>query len=140
METRADTVASFINTTSQSDSQLLRKIEGLAISADAKAVLADLLKLASKVGEQVLRIGRKLIDFVLSLMKHFPTLTFTALVAVVVAMLLAAVPVLGAVIGPALAPLAAALGIAWGAKAELDTPDLAERVRAFAAGFSGLAA
>ncbi len=132
--------AEFVNSAERSDGELLRRVEALDVSADIKALLAELLRWTSKVGNELLRIGRKILEFVLTLAKQFPLLTFSVLIALVVGVLLAAVPVLGGLLGPVLTPLALALGVAWGAKQELATPDLADRVREFAANFSGVVA
>lgn len=131
-------VVSFINSTERSDSQILRQIESLSISADAKALLADLLKLATRVGQAVLRIGRKIIDFVLSLMRAFPHMGFLVVVAVVVTVLIAMVPVIGVALASVLGPLFLALGIVVGGAVEFQSPDLEARVRDFATGFSGM--
>ena len=127
-------LVSFINDTSQSDSQILRRIESLPASADAKALLADLLKLTTRVGNALVRMGRKILDFVLLLLKQFPHLGFATLLALVIGSLLAMVPVLGT-----LTPLAVALGVTWGTVAELRSDDLDARVREFSNHFSGLA-
>lgn len=132
-------VVTFINTTEHNDAQILRKIESLSVSADAKALLADLLKLATRVGQSVLRVGRKIIDFVLSLVRAFPQMGFAAIVAVVVSALIAMVPFIGLALASVLGPLALALGIVVGGALELQSPDLESRVRDFVAGFSGLA-
>ena len=128
-------VVSFINTTERSDSQILRQIESLSISADAKALLADLLKLATRVGQTVLRIGRKIIDFVLSLLRAFPHIGFRVVVAVVATMLISMVPVIGTALASVLGPLALALGIVWGGAIEVRSPDFEKRVRDFATEF-----
>ncbi len=130
----------FVNSTERSDAQILRRIDSLSLSADAKALLADLLKLGTEVGNAVLRIGRKVLDFVLSLIQHFPTLGFAVVLAAVVAALLSTVPVLGGLLSPLLAPLALALGVSWGAMKEYETGDLADRVKEFAARFATPAA
>jgi hypothetical protein len=133
-------VVMFINTTERSDAQILRQIESLSVSADAKALLADLLKLATRVGQSVLRVGRKVIDFVLSLVRAFPHMGFAALVAVVATALIAMVPFIGMALASVLGPLALALGIVLGGVMEFQSPDLEARVRDFATRFSGLAA
>lgn len=125
----------FINATSGTDSQILRRIESLPASADAKAVLGDLLKLGTRVGDTVLRIGRKIVDFSLLVLRQFPHLGFAAVMALVVGALLSMVPIVGTLLGGPLAALALALGVAWGAWRELGTPDLDVRVREFAAEF-----
>lgn len=128
-------LVSFVNDTSKSDSQILRWIERLPVSADAKALLADLLKLTTRVGNALVRMGRKVLDFVLLLLKQFPHLGFATLLALVIGSILAMVPVLGT-----LAPLAVALGVTWGTVVELGSNDLDARVREFANHFSGLSA
>lgn len=127
---------SFVNATERSDAQILRKIESLSLSADAKALLADLLKLGTEVGSVVLRIGRKVLDFVLSLIQQFPKLSFAVVLTAVLAALLSMVPVLGGLLSPVLTPLALALGVSWGALQEYETGDLADRVKEFAARFA----
>ena len=110
------------------------------MSADAKALLADLLKLGTEVGRAVLRIGRKVLDFVLSLVQQFPKLGFAVVLAAVLAALLSMVPVIGGLLSPVLTPLALALGVSWGALKEYETDDLADRVKEFAARFAQAAA
>ena len=133
-------VVSFINTTERGDAEILQRIESLSVSADAKALLADLLKLATRVGQTVLRVGRKIIDFVLSLVRAFPHLGFAALVAVVVTALVAMVPVIGVALASALGPLTLALGIVVGGAVDVQSPDLEARVRELESGCSGLGA
>jgi hypothetical protein len=133
-------VVTFINTTEYSDAQILRQIESLSVSADAKALLADLLNLATRVGQSVLRVGRKIIDFVLSMVRAFPHMGFAAMVAMVVTALIAMVPFIGLALASVIGPLALALGIVVGGAVEFQSPDLEARVRNFAARFSGLTA
>ncbi len=130
----------FVNSTERSDAQILRRIESLTLSADAKALLADLLRFGTEVGSVVLRIGRKVLDFTLSLIQQFPRIGFAVVLAAVLAALLSMVPVLGGVLSPILTPLALALGVSWGAMKEHETGDLADRVRAFAARFEQVSA
>jgi hypothetical protein len=130
----------FVNSTERSDSQILRRIDSFSLSADAKALLADLLKFGTEVGNAVLRIGRKVLDFVLSLIQQFPELAFAVILAAVLAVLLSMAPVLGGLLSPVLTPLALALGVSWGAVKELETGDLADRVKEFAARFAPAAA
>ncbi|WP_133699338.1 hypothetical protein [Roseateles toxinivorans] len=137
---RLDELKAFVNSTGRTDRQILKRIESLNLSADAKALLADLLRVATKVGEHLLRVGRKIIDFVLLMLEKFPLLSFAVIIAAVVAALLGALPLLGGALSAVLTPLALALGVTWGAKLETESPDLAERVRDFATAFSRAAA
>ncbi len=130
----------FVNSTERSDAQILRRIDSLSLSADAKALLADLLKLGTEVGNVILRIGRKVLDFVLSLIQQFPNLAFAVVLAAVFAALLSMVPVLGGLLSPILTPLALALGVSWGTLKEIEAGDLGNRVKEFASQFAPAAA
>ncbi len=127
---------SFVNSTERSDAQILGRIDSLNLSADAKALLSDLLKFGVEVGSTVLRIGRKVLDFVLSLIQQFPKLGFAVILAAVLAALLSMVPLLGGLLSPVLTPLALALGVSWGALKEYESGDFADRVKEFAARFA----
>jgi len=130
----------FVNSAERSDAQILRRIDSLSLSADVKALLADLLKLGTEVGNVVLRIGRKVLDFVLSLIQQFPNLAFAVIFAAVLAALFSMVPVLGGLLSPILTPLALALGVGWGTLKEFETGDLGDRVKVFASHFASAAA
>ncbi|MBB1648758.1 hypothetical protein [Delftia sp. UME58] len=127
--------AKFFQNTNRTERALLQKIEGLNVSADAKAILANLLRLSSQVGRRLVRIGRKILDLIFLTLDQFPTLAFATAVALVVGALLSAVPLIGTLLGAVLSPLAIALGIAYGAKKEMDSPDLQHRIRLFVAQF-----
>ncbi len=129
----------FVNQRELPDSQLQRRLESLQVSADAKALLGDLLELATKVGDATLRIGRKVLDFVLSMLNHFPKLSFAILLAGVLSALVAAVPLLGALLSPFVTPLLLALGVAFGGLTELSDPTLNARVQAFTSKFQAIA-
>ena len=130
----------FVNNTERTDAQILRRIESLDVSADVKALLSDLLRLATQVGEAVLRVGRKILDFVLTMIRQFPALSFAVVIAAVLTLLVSMVPLLGGILASILGPLLIALGVAGGAALEIQTGDLRERVARFAARFQPLAA
>lgn len=125
----------FVNTTERDDAQILRRIDSLDLSADAKALMGDLLRLATRVGETVLRIGRKILDFVLTLVRQFPTLGFAAVIIAVITLLVAMVPFIGGVLASFLGPLGMAFGVAGAAALEMKEHDFRQRVADFAAGF-----
>lgn len=125
----------FVNTTERTDAQILRRIESLDVSADVKALLSDLLRLATRVGETVLRVGRKILDFVLTTIRQFPALSFAVVMAAVLTLLVSMLPVLGGILASLLGPLLMALGVAGGAALEIQSDDFRDRVAQFAAGF-----
>lgn len=103
---------------------IIDRIERMDISADAKALLRDLARITIRVGEVVVAIGRKVVDFAFELMKAFPNTVFGVIIGLIVAALVGSVPVLGAL----LAPLAVAFGLAKGALEDVKNSGLRGRV------------
>ena len=103
-------------------------IERLALSADAKALLAQIADTSTTVGGQIIYIGRRIIGFILDLLRSFPNTAFGLIAGFVVATLIASIPLVGALIGPLLTPLLLALGIAKGALADLQQGEIGQRV------------
>ncbi|WP_242118535.1 hypothetical protein [Sphingomonas lacusdianchii] len=105
------------------------RIDRLSVSADAKALLNDLLEMAIEVGGRVIA-GRRILAFVFDLVERFPNTAFGVIVASVVSTLIASIPLLGLVLGPLLSPLLLAFGLAAGAIADLKDAPLRARVGA----------
>ena len=59
-----------------SDEQIKKVIDNLNVSADVKSLLYAISKATIKAGQFVLKIGRKIIDFVCLIFKEFPNATF----------------------------------------------------------------
>jgi hypothetical protein len=106
------------------------RIDRLSVSADAKALLNDLLEMAIEVGGRVIDAGRRILAFVFDLVERFPNTAFGVIVALVVSTLIASIPLLGLILGPVLSPLLLAFGLAAGAIADLKDAPLRARVGA----------
>jgi hypothetical protein len=104
------------------------QIERLSISADAKALLNDLLDVVIEVGGRVIAAGRQILAFIFDLVQRFPNTTLGVIVALVVSSLIASIPLLGLVLGPLLSPLLLAFGLLAGAIADLKDAPLRARV------------
>jgi hypothetical protein len=109
------------------DRQIETFIDRLDISADAKANLASFAKVTLKVGREVVRIGRKIVDVLFSFLRNFPGIGFGVIFAVVITTLLGAIPLLGAVLGS----LASTLLVAFGGYVDLKNPAFSARLDAF---------
>ena len=118
------------------DRQIETFIDRLDISADAKANLAAFAKVTVKVGREVVRIGRKIVDVLFSFLRNFPGIGFGVIFAVVITTLLGAIPLLGAVLGP----LASTLLVAFGGYVDLKNPAFSARLDAFVEELRPLAA
>lgn len=95
------------------------RIESMAISADAKAILVDIADTTIEIGGKLVQAGRKILSFVFDMVQRFPNTTFGALVGFVLTALVASVPILGPVLGALVGPLLQALGIGMGALADM---------------------
>ena len=109
------------------DHQIDAFIGRLDISADAKANLASFAKVTVKVGREIVRIGRKVLDVLFSFLRHFPGIGFGVIFAVVISTLLSAIPLIGAILGP----VASTLIIAFGGYVDLKNPAFSARLDAF---------
>ncbi len=95
------------------------RIESMAMSADAKAILVDIADTTIEIGGKLVQAGRKILSFVFDMVQRFPNTTFGALVGFVLTALVASVPILGPVLGALVGPLLLALGIGMGALADM---------------------
>jgi len=111
-----------------SKSILRDSIDRLDISADAKALLNDILDMTVQAGGQVLAVGRQILAFVFDLVQRFPNTAFGVIVALVISSLIAAIPLIGALLAPLLTPLLVAFGLAAGAVADLKQAGIRSRI------------
>lgn len=118
------------------DRQIEAFIDRLDISSDAKANLAGFAKVTVKVGREVVRIGRKVVDMLFSFLRSFPGISFGVIFAVVITTLLSAIPLLGAILGT----VASTLIVAFGGYVDLKNPAFSARLDAFVEELRPLAA
>ena len=85
------------------ESAVRKYIENQDISADQKAkfwkMLQKFARATLRVGNQVFRIGRKVFDFILHLVKLYPNLVIGLAFGAVIAALVSAIPVIGFLFG-----------------------------------------
>jgi hypothetical protein len=112
-----------------SEISLRKRIDALAISADAKSVLFAIAKTTIRVGSMVLGIGRKIFDIVTGILADFPMATTGTIFGAVFGYLIASVPVVGFLFGPFVGVLAIAFGFAAGAMQDLGNMTLERRIR-----------
>jgi len=108
---------------------LKKRIDSLAISADAKSLLFTIAKTTIKVGSMVVKIGRKILDIVATIFAEFPMASTGTIFGAVFGYLISSVPIIGLVFGPIIGPLAIALGFAMGALQDIENKALERRVR-----------
>jgi hypothetical protein len=92
------------------DVKIKRMIENLDIPADAKVLLYSISKTTIKAGQYIVKIGRKIIDFVCQLYKDYPSSTFSMIFGGLLGILLSTIPILGVLLGPMVTAFLAVIG------------------------------
>ena len=98
-----------------SEEELLQQIDQLQLSADAKRMLYTVARTTIWAGKVVIRIGRKILETVMWLVRNFPNASAGLIVGSVLGFLVSSIPIIGFILGPIMTPLLAALGLAIGA-------------------------
>ncbi len=97
-----------------SNSKLQSYIDNLDMSADAKVLIGSILKTTVKVGDLIIRVGKRLVELVVMIVSKFPNATFGLILGLLVGALVAAIPLFGAILGAFVMPIAAIFGLAKG--------------------------
>jgi hypothetical protein len=121
-----------------SDTKLQSYIDNLDLPADAKALIASILKTAVRVGEMVIRIGKKIVEIVIMIVSKFPNATFGFVLGLIVGALVTSIPLIGGLLGAFVLPIAAAFGLATGYMNDLRDNSLAKKVAEASAMFQPL--
>ena len=123
-----------------SDEQVRSQVDHMNVSADVKALLYSFSKATIRAGKMILKIDRKIIDILFSLMKAFPNVTFGVIFGLVVGALIATIPFIGIALGGLATHIAVAFGVVLGAKADFESGGLSKRIDGVLAAFAPLRA
>lgn len=121
-----------------SDEAIRKLIDNLNVSADVKSLLYSFSKATIKVGEAIIKVGRKIIDFVCRLVRDYPNAAFGLIFGAIVGFLISSIAILGVVLGPIFAPIAMALGLIGGLREDIKDKELARKIDQINAKFSPL--
>lgn len=121
-----------------SEESLKKRIAALAISADAKSILFTIAKTTIRVGSTVLKIGRKILDIITTLVGEYPMTSTGAIFGAIFGLLVASVPIIGFLFGPFIGALAVAFGFAAGAMQDLANKALERRIMSSLVTFESL--
>lgn len=123
-----------------SEDSLKKRIDALAISADAKSVLFTIAKTTIRVGSLLVKIGRKVLDIITKILAEFPLASTGTIFGAIFGYLVSSVPIIGFVFGPFIGALAIAFGFAVGAMQDLSNKALERRVISAVVSFDALKA
>lgn len=121
-----------------SEEALKKRLNALTISADTKSVLFTIAKTTITLGSNVLRIGRKILDVIITVLGEFPMAATGTIFGAIFGYLVSSIPLIGLIFGPFVGPLAIAFGFAAGAMQDLGNKALERRIRASVAPFETL--
>ena len=60
--------------------KIVDRIDRMAISADAKALLKDLASISVRIGDTLVHVRRKVIDYAMEIVTRFPNTTFGVII------------------------------------------------------------
>jgi len=120
------------------DAELQVYIDNLNLSADAKALISSILKKAVKVGDLVIRVGKRIVEIVILIASKFPNATFGLILGLLVGALVSAIPIIGGLLGAFVLPIAAAFGLARGFINDVGDQNLIKKMEAASAMFNPL--
>ena len=121
-----------------SDEGIKKLINALNISADSKSLLYTLSKATIRVGEYIIKIGRKILDAVCHVFLEFPMTTFGTVFGGIVGTLISSVPIIGQLLGPIVTPILMALGLVGGLAMDIQDKLLERKISLAVATFSPL--
>jgi len=111
-----------------SDEKIKEIIDQLDVSADAKSALYAVSRVTVKVGQSVVKIGRKIMDIIVALFEEFPNAGFGAIFGAIIGFLLSTVPIIGQIIGPVVTPIFISLGLVIGVISDIHDNNLAKKI------------
>ncbi len=91
-----------------SDEDVRRVVDSLHLTAEWKARLDKLVRLAVRLGGRVVRVGMRILEVILETMKQYPMTSAALIVGGVLTLLAAHVPVLGLLLAPLVATITVA--------------------------------
>jgi hypothetical protein len=121
-----------------SEAGIKKLIDNLDISADAKSILHRISTVTIRAGTFILKVGRKIIDYVCSVLKNFPSASFGMVFGAIIGVLISSIPIIGVVLGPVATPILIALGLIKGLREDIKDLNLARKITEINAKFSAL--
>jgi len=120
------------------DESIKRMIDNLDASADVKSLLYTFSKATIRAGEYILKIGRKVIDFICTVFKEYRHASFGMIFGAIAGLLISTIPVIGWVLGPIVTPILAIFGMLGGLNEDMKDKQLERKITEITVKFAPL--
>ena len=120
------------------DEGIKRMIDNLDVSADVKSLLYTFSKATIKAGEYVLKVGRKIIDYICTILREYRHVSFGIIFGAIAGLLVSMIPIIAWVLGPIVTPIFMLTGMAGGLNEDLKDKQLERKIAEITAKFSPL--
>jgi hypothetical protein len=112
------------------DEKIKSYIEKLSVSAEIKAVLFKLTKFTIKVGQTLIKIGKKVLEIVVMLASKYKNATLGLIIGALLTFLISTIPLLGPPLSGFLGSLLMLFGLGKGLWEDVkkDSPELAASI------------
>lgn len=107
---------SYLTKENATDEQIKDMLQRLPfkLSAEAKLAIFNILQFSVKIGNSIVRIGKKILEIVLMIASKYPNTTFGLIIAAMLTLLISLIPVLGGLLASFLGPIIAIFGLTVG--------------------------
>ena len=113
-----------------SKKEISRHIDNLDIeSAEVRVALNKMLTVTLDVGKTIVKIGQKILEAVISIIKAYPEMAKGLVLGYFLGLLFASIPILGWIFGSIATPLLALLGAFYGLKADFSNKAVEAKVK-----------
>ena len=109
--------------------KISKQFNQLDISAGRKLLLDKMVTMTIEVGKTIVKIGQKILEVVISLIKAHPNIAIGLILGYFLGLLIASIPILGWVLGPIATPLLVALGAFYGLKTDFNNKAVKARMK-----------
>ena len=112
-----------------SKSKIQAWIDNLPIeSAETRLMISNFVGKTIKVGEVVIQIGKKIIEFIIALCKRYPNTLAAVILALVLSAIIAAIPIIGPAISGIVTPILLAVFMIGGIKQDFEGANRDDRL------------
>lgn len=113
--------------------ELASQLDRIAMPADAKVLMGKLLETTAEVAGKIIEVGRRILAFVLDVLRRSPATALGLVVGLTLTVVLGSIPILGLLLGPVVGPLLTAFAVTQGMLADMRNSTIEKQIDLFSA-------